>query len=385
MMQWIDKKINNEVYVITAKSEIDFIHQHDHALIGYHLSEANTHLLQNVLHHHSYNVQFATFKDQINDEQHNSEQTLVFYRNGQEWLSITQKDDTNTFTIESMNKLIEYGLLPIVEELTPHNYVKYIHAEVPIFWLWIDMDHKSMNEPIFSSLYDLMSYRRVSKLEPFGVVYSDSHKFKTHMTAALDIDDTNSFPQALFIYEERKYHYPHNHNNDFSFDVMMEFIQSIMDTSHHQKVNDKIQFGTRSLPSQYGNPLHSPIDSMQDAVYAINTEYHDHIVYNTNMAVVVQYYARWSLRCKHFASDYRRIGQYFHNQTDVLITKLNIVHNDAPFYLSDLPQIVLYHKGNGNQYVSYHGIMHSHPIIEWINQNKHFIEHSSMYAKLAFD
>ena len=384
MMQWINKKINNELHIISKNSEIEFIHKHNHALIGYHLSEINTQLLQKVLHHHTYDVQFASFNNPSNANQQNNDQTLVFYRNGEEWLSITQTDDKNIFTMQSINQMIEYGLLPIVEELTPHNYVKYIHSEVPIFWLWVDMDHKSMNQPIFSILNDLMSYRRISKLEPFGCVYSDSHKFKTHMNA-LDIDETNSFPQALFIYHDRKYHYPHNHDNDFSFDKLMQFIQSIMDTAHHQKIKDKIQFGTRSLPSQYGNPLYSPIDSLEDAVYAINTEYHDHIVYNPNMAVVVQYYARWSERCKHFARDYRKIGEYFYNQTDVLITKLNIVHNDPPFYLSEIPKIILYYKGKGNKYASYDGIMHSMPIIEWINTHKHYVEHSSKHTKLAFD
>merc|ERR1712154_619463 len=139
--------------------------------------------------------------------------------------------------------------------------------------------------------------------------------------------------------------------------------------------NRNIQFGTRSLSSEYGNPMRAPIDSSEDAVYAINTEYHDHIAYNPNMAVIVQYYARWSERCKQFARDYRKIGLQFYNESDVVITKLNIVHNDPPFYLSELPVIVLYYKGKGNQYIFYDGIMHSTPIIKWINQHKHYIEH----------
>ena len=388
MMRWINQKINNKLYVLASNSdltEIDFISKHQHALIGYHLSAANTQLLQNVLHHHSYNVQFATFQNEKTNKQHNDDaQTLVFYRNGEEWLSITQNNNENALSMDSINKLIQYGLLPLVEELTPNNYVEYIHSEAPIFWLWIDIDHKSMNDPIFSIISDLMSFRRVSKLEPFGCVYSDSHKFKTHMNA-LDIYAINSFPQALFIYDGKKYHYSHNHENDFSFDKLMKFIESIMDTDHHHKIKNNIKFGTRSLDSIHGNPITAPIDSVQDAVYAINTEYHDHIVYDPNIAVVVQYYARWSLRCKHFAADYRKIGEYFYNQTGVLITKLNIVHNDPPFYLSEIPQIVLYHKGRGNQYVIYEGVLHSTLIIEWINKQKNYIEHDTKRTNLEFD
>jgi len=299
-------------------------------------------------------------------------------------------DNECVFDVRSIHKLIDYALLPHLQELHPSNYAAFIHSDVPILWLWLETDHTLRNNPIFDTLRDLMAYRRSAKLEPFGCVYSDVHTFPQHFES-LDLDRRKPLPQSLFIYNGKKYVYPSTATSDYSFDdtvysfdALLSFISSIMDSGELDKVRKNIRFGTRSIESPYGHPLNVPIDSVQDAVYAINTEYHDHIVYTANMTVVVQYYARWSERCKHFAETYRKLSAHFMNETDILFTKLNIIHNDPPFYLASLPKIVLYYKGSMARYLAYDGILHEQPLIEWTNTHKDHIP-TSQNIKLTFD
>ena len=388
MTRWITDKIGNEIVVLSnggapGLTEHDFISNSDQVIIGYHLSSGNIKILENVLHHHTGKVQFAVFQDAVSVPDPVHDETLVFYHHGQEWLSMTHSHQTNIFSTEIIDQFIDYGLLPVVEELTPSNFQQYVHSKSPIFWVWIDIDHKSVNDRIFGIFRDLMAYRRNTKLEPFGCIYSDSHRFRTHLQS-LHLNESGPFPQGQMMYEERKYHYPHNQDGDFSFDSVMAFLETVMDTDHREKMEKNIRFGTRSLPSEHGHPLSAPVNA-EDAVIVINTEYHDQIVYQSAMTVVVQYYARWSERCKHFASDYRKVGAAFRDDHDVLITKLNIVRNDPPFYLSDVPVIVLYFKGKGDHYVKYEGLLHAKPIIEWIREHQHREEDERRSSKLKFE
>ena len=84
------------------------------------------------------------------------------------------------------------------------------------------------------------------------------------------------------------------------------------------------------------------------------------------------------MRCAEFARDYRQVGKEFVNDSSIIVTKMNLIHNDPPFHVYEVPTIVLYYRGLGKQYVVYNGIMHSLPLIEWINKHKQIEKHDTV-------
>ena len=379
MQHFIADKMERTLSVVSAAdgSEAQLIAKHKFVIIGYQLSAPNIRILEAVQHRHLGDVHFALFENSNSaaaaEHEFEADESLVFFRDGDEWLSMTHSDGANEFSTDSIRKFVAYGALPQIEELSPSNFARWVHGDIALLWLWIDIDDRATNEALFATITDLMAYRRASRLEPFGAVYSDSHRFRTHFDA-LNLE-RRQIPQALLLYEGRKFVHSLRHRGDFSFEAMLSFVRSVMDTHS----SSRYQFGTRSMA------MEPPRDVAFAEMVTLSTEHHDRVAFDAQSAVVVEYYSRWSLRSKHFASDFRKIGEHFQNASDVVVAKFEVVRNDPPFHLSRLPTIAMYLKGRGNQFVLYDGVMHSAPVIAWIEQHRHRQEHFEMRTKLVFN
>jgi hypothetical protein len=55
--------------------------------------------------------------------------------------------------------------------------------------------------------------------------------------------DRQQIPQALLLYGGRKFVHSPNHRGDFSFEAMLNFVSSVMDT--HSRSSARYQFGMR--------------------------------------------------------------------------------------------------------------------------------------------
>lgn len=291
MLQWLIIKLSSNIIHINDKVELaNRISRSQKCLIVAQGYKSSNPLFSTIFEHAAYHSNHANDLEFILYENKDStilDLSLTFYRDNQAWISLYDGFDS----LETVEKFINYGFLPISEEVSVHNYGKHIHSKLPMFWIIFDYtDTSDKKHKILNIMNDVISLRRQNGLLPIGSVYSNAWSLMTHLKSFnLDISTKgfNKFPVGFFLAENgKKYHY--THENNFEFDRLYQFIEAAIRSSETQE----LKFGLYSLESDYGNPLDAPIDHERDPVHRINTEYHDSIVYDTDKTAVVQYYTR---------------------------------------------------------------------------------------------
>jgi len=113
----------------------------------------------------------------------------------------------------------------------------------------------------------------------------------------------------------------------------------------------------------------------------------DEIVMNNKKDVLVEFYAPWCGHCKHLEPIYEQVGEYFKDEENVVIAKIDATANDntASIRVQGFPTIYLFPGDDKSQPVEYSGDRTVEAFVQFIAENGSFGEEEDDHAHDGHD
>jgi len=252
-----------------------------------------------------------------------------------------------------LTKFVKASSVPLVDEVGPENYSRYVDARLPIVFAFFSNDEE---------------HEKLKTL--LGPVV---RKFKGNVSV-VTIDGTKFPAQADFL--NLKQEWPAFAINDdtlkFPFDQSKELTEDSLSEFVDQFVQGGLKQSIRSKPIPENND--APIRVL------LSDQFSDTVL-NKKKDVLVHFYAPWCGHCNRLAPIYDELGEIFKGEDSIVIVKFDPIANsippEVPVKIYRLPTLKLF-KAESNEIVDYSGNRSLESIFHFLKENTH----NSFDAKL---
>jgi len=219
-------------------------------------------------------------------------------------------------TKEALSKFALNASFPLVGEIGPENYGKYMDRELPLFWFFVDpSDETKAIEAAAKAAPDFAGQLSFVKL--------DGVKWEQH-AKSMGVKGT----PGLCISEGRK-------NYVFDKDALnaediKAFAKGVLDGSV------KPHLKSQEIPEQ---------DPDSNVVTLVGKNFEKE-VFESGKDVFVEFYAPWCGHCKNLAPKWELLADEFAHADSVVIAKVDATENDTPAEIQGFPTLIFYPAGN---------------------------------------
>lgn len=235
----------------------------------------------------------------------------------------------------SLDKLTEATLkewiaeesIPLMDEISPNNYEKYINAKKPMAYLFYDTDEQRKK---YGEIVQRVMKPYKGKINAIYIAVKD---FGEH---AKNLNLDQHWPGFVI----------HDINDNLKFPLtgkdQGELTAAALEAFVQKYVDGKLEANYKSEPVP-----------KEDAA-AVKTVVHDNfksLVLDTKKDVFLEVYAPWCGACKRIAPDFEKLAKAYEKHSDkIVIAKMDGMANDIPkeagFTLEHFPTLLFYKAGD---------------------------------------
>jgi len=241
-------------------------------------------------------------------------------------------------TEESVADFALHSSFPLIGEIGPENYQKYMTRGLPLFWLFVDpKDETATVEAATAAAPDFAKKLSFVKL--------DGVKWEQH-AKSMGVTST----PGLVISEGRK---------NFVFDKdatsaddIKAFSAGVLDGTI------KAHLKSQDVPEQ---------DPDSNVVTLVGKNFEE-VVFESGKDVFVEFYAPWCGHCKNLAPKWELLADEFAHADNIIVAKVDSTENDTPAEIQGFPTLVYYPAGN-KEGLKYEGGREVEPMAEYIRKH----------------
>jgi protein disulfide-isomerase A1 len=255
-----------------------------------------------------------------------------------------------------LTKFVSQNSLPLIGEIGPHNYKKYVDRNLPLVWIFIDNDDEKqvstvdLLKPIAKDASELLSFAKV-----------DGKKWSKHAksfglessTPGVVIEDRTSKKKFLYPLDDDKH--------KFDLSSLKQFIQSYRDGKLSAAIkSEELPEGTTAE-----DQLQSPLTTIVGKTY-------DKVVLDETKDVFVKFYAPWCGHCKAMVPTFEELGEKFKDDDNVIIGNFNASDNDSPLDIGGYPTLYYFpaSKDGKKEPIQYKGERTADAMSEFILEHR---------------
>jgi len=238
------------------------------------------------------------------------------------------------FTEKSLSEFVETESIPLMDDIGPNNYSRYMDAGLPLVYLFTSSPEEKKTAG--------------AVVEPFAKKYKGKMNF-------VHIDAMKFGGHAPYLNAEQKWPALVVHNKSATTDLKYPFPQ---DKPLDAAVVDKYfaDFASGTLKPKFKS---EPVPETNDGpVFTVTHSTYEKIVLDKSKDVLLELYAPWCGHCKKLAPIYEDLGKLFPSGSNVVIAQFNGDANDLPvdagYTIEGFPTLKLFKAGD-NKIVDYHG------------------------------
>ena len=235
------------------------------------------------------------------------------------------------FTTLSLTSFINAEGFPLVGEIGPENFQKYVDRGLPLAWVFYDPSASDSSEQL-----KLISDAAKAVKGKLSVVKLDGVKWAEH---AKHFGLGPELPSV--VVEDREA------NKNFIYRTPSGGLTTDSLTAHFQGFLDKSI--TPNVKSQ-----EVPADNDGSVRVVVGNSF-DSDVMDNEKDVFVEFYAPWCGHCKALAPKWEELGDMFADNDNVVIAKVDATENDTPAKVQGFPTLILYPAGRKDQPMPYEG------------------------------
>lgn len=260
----------------------------------------------------------------------------------------TFDEPTVTFTGDvtgaALTKFVNDNSLPVIGEIGPHNYKKYVDRNVPLVWIFVDYEDAAQVQAV----EDIKAVAKAN-IDKLAFAKLDGKKWAQH---AKSFGIENSTPGIVIEdrTSKKKFAYKQSAITVADFKAFVEGFAA--------KTLDPI-FKSEPIPADNTGPL----------TVIVGKNYED-VVINNEKDVFVKFYAPWCGHCKSLAPKYDELAEMFKDDANIVIAKVNSVENDTPMDISGFPTLYFYPKGAKGEPMRYNGDREAQAMADFITKNR---------------
>jgi protein disulfide-isomerase A1 len=257
-------------------------------------------------------------------------------------------DLKNIFTgdADKLEAFLNENELPLVDEITPNNYKKYVDRGLPILWLFLDPSESAIKDELTAELGKVApEFRQLSLVWLNGVQYS---QMVTKMALS------GKLP-AIAIETSDGLHFPFDEEKSITAAGLRPWLADWRDGKLKAKVKSE------PVPE---NPVG------EDGVYVLVGDTFKDVVFDTEKDVFIEFYAPWCGHCKSLAPIYSELAEELKSNPKIVIAKMDSTANDATpeFKVQGFPTLKLV-KAGSNEIVDYEGSRTKSAFLKFLKQH----------------
>jgi len=243
------------------------------------------------------------------------------------------------FSKKDLESFLKAESFPLLGEIGPDNYSKYMDRGLPLLWIAIDPDTDNS---------DLEAAARAAAAgfkDTASFVTLDGVKFASHIK---NLGHDGPLPGLILTQESTKFLFT---ADEVTEDTLKAFMQDFKDGSL------KPHLKSQPVP-----------ESQDEPVYVVVGKSFDDVVTNSDKHVLVEFYAPWCGHCKKLEPEYTALAEEWKANSNVVIAKVDATENDAPGVdISGFPTLMLWKSGDTKP-ITYSGKRTQSDLSEWISK-----------------
>jgi len=250
------------------------------------------------------------------------------------------------FTQEALSQFVVTSSFPLVGEIGPDNYQKYVERGLPLLWAFLDYDDATHIETLLSDV--ARKYHQVS------FVKLDGEKWGTH---AKGFGLSGELPGIVIEDRVKRKNYVFPEGREVTIQNLESYVGSFVDGTLQPTVKSQ-----------------EPPQANDDPVTIIVGKTFEQIVYDKTKDVLVEFYAPWCGHCKTLAPKYEELGKEFQSTDSVVIAKVDATANDTPADIKGFPTLIFYPANNKENPITYKGERSKQALADFIRENAHTLK-----------
>lgn len=333
IIKFVKSRMRAAVSKLATQEEVaEFIKSNDLAFVAF--ADASPEGYEKTADALRSDFAFALATDPASAAEYNTESgAAVLFRSFDE----PQIAYTGDFTKDALEPFLKAESFPLLGEIGPDNYSKYMDRGLPLLWIAVDPDTDNA---------DLEAAARTAAAgfkDTASFVTLDGVKFASHIK---NLGHDGPLPGVILTQESQKFLFAADEITAASLET---FLQNYKDgaLSAHLK--------SQPIP-----------ESQDEPVVVVVGKSFDDLVVNSGKNVLVEFYAPWCGHCKKLEPEYTALAEEWKANGNVVIAKVDSTENDAPGVdISGFPTLMLW-KSGASAPLTYSGKRTQADLSEWL-------------------
>jgi len=232
------------------------------------------------------------------------------------------------FNAENVINFVDENSLPLLGEIGPENYQKYILRGLPLVWIFLDATSEqavlTTAREVAREFRQNLSFVNLDRVkwadhaknyglesDKVGIVLEDQEKHKNYV-----------YPQAQAVTGE----------------ALKSFCAGFVAGTLKPTIRSQAPPATNTDPVKV----------------VVGTTFEE-LVMDKTKDVLVEFYAPWCGHCKELVPIYEELAQKFQSSPSIVVAKIDATENDSPVDIKGYPTIVMFPANDKESPVHYEG------------------------------
>ncbi|KAJ5234464.1 uncharacterized protein N7469_003632 [Penicillium citrinum] len=249
---------------------------------------------------------------------------------------------------ESILKWVKTASTPLVGELGPETYSKYMAAGIPLAYIFAETAEE--REKFAEDFRPIAEKHRGD----INIVTLDAKLFGAH-ASNLNLEP-EKFPAFAIQETSKNAKYPYDQEKKLDAKEVGKFIKNVL--------AGKVEPSIKSEPIP---------ETEEGSVTTVVGKNYQQVVIDNEKDVLVEFYAPWCGHCKALAPKYEELAALYADVPEfkekVVVAKIDATANDVPDSITGFPTIKLYPAGKKDEPVEYNGSRTVEDLVSFIKEN----------------
>jgi len=245
------------------------------------------------------------------------------------------------YTQAGITNFVGAEAFPLVGEIGPENYQKYLERKVPLVWLFVEVGTDATKD-ILAAAGEVAKTAKGK----ISFVWLDGIRWADH---AKNFGVKGKPPGIVIEDRDSNKNYVYPKEQEITKDTLGTWVSSFLNKELAPTVK------SQEIPADNTGP-----------VKVVVGKSFDDIVMDDSKDVFVEFYAPWCGHCKSLAPKFEKLGEMFTNDPSIVIAKIDATENDTPAQIRGFPTLMLYPAGAKGSPETYSGDRTEQAMSDWI-------------------
>jgi len=249
---------------------------------------------------------------------------------------------TGEFAEEALSNFVRGNAFPLVGEIGPENYQKYLERGYPLVWIFIN---KAKDAAVLTAAQEVAKEFKTS----LSLVWLDGERWADH---AKTFGLSGATPGVVVEDRDNRKNYVFPQDGPHTAAALKAHFSGFLAKSISPTVKSE------DIPAKNDGPVKVVVGKSFES-----------IVLDTTKDVLIEFYAPWCGHCKSLAPKFEKLGESFADTPSIVIAKIDATENDTPVDIRGFPTLMFYPADDKANPLTYEGDRTEQAMAAFVREN----------------